>query len=95
VISSSTRPAAPLDSDLRLETGGSWAGTFAKVARALIKDILEDSEPVRDVTIVVESGFSRFDTYTGDVEFYEHNTVTFTDGYQLDVQDMVALSVAG
>jgi hypothetical protein len=86
----------PLEADeVRFEAGGAgWMGTFATVVRRALTDILEGGEPVRAMLVAWDATAAsdgRYVTVYGDIASYADNVITFADGYTVD--DDVLLSV--
>lgn len=82
--------------EVRIVAGGAgWMGTFALLARTMIRDLLTDNAPIY-ARFVVRHGDSMHRVVAGEVTSWsDDDAVTFTDGLVLvlDVEELCSVSI--
>jgi hypothetical protein len=75
--------------------GTGWMGTFAKLARALIQDVLDDGVPVYTRFVIRHDDHS-YRIVRGDVlQWADGNRIHFSDGLMLtlDTEELWSVSI--
>lgn len=83
-----------MDTSMTL-TRGVWRhGTFGLTVEYMLEDILEDGEPVPDVTVHYEDESGTPALYSGRVAEVRGGDVVFTDGHAVHSVDITRIAVA-
>lgn len=87
-------PVAP-DEVCLLAGGTRWMGTFARLARTMVRDALEDNKPVY-TKFVIRNGDNTYRIVRGDVlKWADGNRIHFSDGLMLtlDTEELWSVSI--
>lgn len=74
-------------SNMRLEAGSGWLGTFGNAIAFVARDMLADGAPVSDVTVVTHRG-----PITGYLTAADNSTVTIA-GVAVEIEEIEVFEV--